>query len=401
MGIDRRMALVQDVLLGHGRPDHEPPARRHGLDGTLVPPGGTFSLNDGDRRANGRAWVPARAGDHRHRVRRGGRRRHLAGRDDGRSTPPGRPGSGSPSAIPTRLYISRYQLGRDATVYWPSLDLKFDERHEELGARQGLRRVRRDQHRDLRRRATPRRELARDDRPSPGAAPVERSRIRRSPRARRSSRRRDRRRAGRRSTRTIYDADGKLIRDRDVDDVVQGRDAGRPRRNEGRRRSLAASASLRPRTTKTPADTTRYAAADSAVAIASASHAGHARRAVRLAIDGRVASCSRRRRARRRARSGTRTRSARRARPRSASRRESFVEVGRAVVADEDLRRQRLDPSIADRLVAAGVRLEVGDARDLEPDDERGVMRDALRVRLREPDPHVRREREAVHGRQP
>ena len=23
------------------------------------------------------------------------------------------------------LYISRYQLGRDATVYWPSLDLKF------------------------------------------------------------------------------------------------------------------------------------------------------------------------------------------------------------------------------------------------------------------------------------
>ena len=26
---------------------------------------------------------------------------------------------------PHALYISRYQLGRDATVYWPSLDLKF------------------------------------------------------------------------------------------------------------------------------------------------------------------------------------------------------------------------------------------------------------------------------------
>ena len=26
---------------------------------------------------------------------------------------------------PHSLYISRYQLGRDATVYWPSLDLKF------------------------------------------------------------------------------------------------------------------------------------------------------------------------------------------------------------------------------------------------------------------------------------
>jgi vancomycin resistance protein YoaR len=27
---------------------------------------------------------------------------------------------------PHSLYISRYQLGRDATVYWPSLDLKFE-----------------------------------------------------------------------------------------------------------------------------------------------------------------------------------------------------------------------------------------------------------------------------------
>ncbi len=63
------------------------------------------------------------------------------------------------------------------------------------------------------------------------------------------------------------------------------------------------------------------------------------------------------------------------------------------------LRRQRLEPPVADRLVAARVLLEVRDARDLEPDEEGGVVRDSLRVGLREAHRDVGREREALHGR--
>ena len=40
---------------------------------------------------------------------------------------------------------------------------------------------------------------------------------------------------------------------------------------------------------------------------------------------------------------------------------------------------------------------EVRDARDLEPDEERGVVRDALRVGLGEADEDLGREVEAVH----
>ena len=66
-----------------------------------------------------------------------------------------------------------------------------------------------------------------------------------------------------------------------------------------------------------------------------------------------------------------------------------------------DLGRQRLETPLADRLVAACVFREVRDAGDLEPDDERRVVRDALRVRLGEADPHVGREREALHDVNP
>ena len=51
-----------------------------------------------------------------------------------------------------------------------------------------------------------------------------------------------------------------------------------------------------------------------------------------------------------------------------------------------DRGRQRLDPARLDRQVAAGVLGEVRDAGDLEPDDERGVVRDPLRVGLGEAD---------------
>ena len=109
-------------------------------------------------------------------------------------------------------------------------------------------------------------------------------------------------------------------------------------------------------------------------------------------------SCTPRRRARRRARRGTRSGSVRRGGPcsasRSAARRGSSAD---AVVLEVDAGRQRLDALLADVLVAACVGVEVGDAGLLQPDDERGVVRDALRVRLREPHADVVREREAVH----
>ena len=69
---------------------------------------------------------------------------------------------------------------------------------------------------------------------------------------------------------------------------------------------------------------------------------------------------------------------------------EDLVEVGGAVVAEADLRRQRLEAALANRLVSAGVRREVCDAGNLEPDDEGPVVGDALRVRLREADAYVR-----------
>ena len=54
-------------------------------------------------------------------------------------------------------------------------------------------------------------------------------------------------------------------------------------------------------------------------------------------------------------------------------------------------------PLVAQRLVAARVLAQVLDARDLEPDEVRRVVRDALRVGVREADAHVGREREPLH----
>ena len=79
----------------------------------------------------------------------------------------------------------------------------------------------------------------------------------------------------------------------------------------------------------------------------------------------------------------------------------TVVEVRGSPVAHAHLRRQRLEALVPMGLVAARVSLEVLDPRDLEPDEEGSVVRDPLRVRLREPHPDVRREREAVHGRNP
>lgn len=77
---------------------------------------------------------------------------------------------------------------------------------------------------------------------------------------------------------------------------------------------------------------------------------------------------------------------------------QSLVEARGPVVTDADLRRECLDAPVADRLVAARVGGEIRDAGDLEPDDERSVMRDALGVGLGEADADVGRERETLHS---
>ena len=95
------------------------------LDGTLVPPGGTFSLNDtlGERtEERGFKSAPVIIGTEFEEEVGGGTSQvattvfNAAWEAGVRIT----------ERNPHSLYISRYQLGRDATVYWPSLDLKFE-----------------------------------------------------------------------------------------------------------------------------------------------------------------------------------------------------------------------------------------------------------------------------------
>jgi vancomycin resistance protein YoaR len=94
------------------------------LDGTLVAPGGTFSLNDtiGERtEERGFRSAPVIIGTEYEEEVGGGTSQvattvfNAAWEAGVRIT----------ERNPHSLYISRYQLGRDATVYWPSLDLKF------------------------------------------------------------------------------------------------------------------------------------------------------------------------------------------------------------------------------------------------------------------------------------
>ena len=95
------------------------------LDGTLVAPGGIFSLNGaiGERtEERGFRTAPVIIGTEFEEEVGGGTSQvattvfNAAWEAGVRIT----------ERNPHSLYISRYQLGRDATVYWPSLDLKFE-----------------------------------------------------------------------------------------------------------------------------------------------------------------------------------------------------------------------------------------------------------------------------------
>ncbi len=125
MGIDRRMGYYKTY--NSGTSDRITNLRLGVtlLDGTLVPPGGTFSLNAaiGERTAErGFRSAPVIIGTEFAEEVGGGTSQvattvfNAAWEAGLRIT----------ERNPHSLYISRYQLGRDATVYWPTLDLKFE-----------------------------------------------------------------------------------------------------------------------------------------------------------------------------------------------------------------------------------------------------------------------------------
>ena len=124
MGIDTRMATYKTYYSGTTDRITNLQLGVRALDGTLVRPGGTFSLNDaiGERTIE-RGFRPAPViigNEYAEEV--GGGTSQVATTAFNAAWEAGLKIS---ERHPHSLYISRYQLGRDATVYWPSLDLKF------------------------------------------------------------------------------------------------------------------------------------------------------------------------------------------------------------------------------------------------------------------------------------
>jgi vancomycin resistance protein YoaR len=124
MGIDTRMAGYRTYYSGTTDRITNLQLGVRALDDTLVPPGGTFSLNDviGERTVE-RGFRPAPViigNEYAEEV--GGGTSQVATTVFNAAW---EAGLQITERHPHSLYISRYQLGRDATVYWPALDLKF------------------------------------------------------------------------------------------------------------------------------------------------------------------------------------------------------------------------------------------------------------------------------------
>jgi vancomycin resistance protein YoaR len=124
MGIDTRMSSYKTYYSGTTDRITNLQLGVRALDDTLVAPGGTFSLNEAiGERTEERGFRPAPViigNEYAEEV--GGGTSQVATTAFNAAWEAG-------LRISERhahsLYISRYQLGRDATVYWPSLDLKF------------------------------------------------------------------------------------------------------------------------------------------------------------------------------------------------------------------------------------------------------------------------------------
>jgi vancomycin resistance protein YoaR len=124
MGIDRRMSSYKTYNAGTSDRITNLRLGVSLLDGSLVPPGGTFSLNEaiGERtEERGFRTAPVIIGtEYEEEV--GGGTSQVATTVFNAAW---EAGVKITERNPHSLYINRYQLGRDATVYWPSLDLKF------------------------------------------------------------------------------------------------------------------------------------------------------------------------------------------------------------------------------------------------------------------------------------
>lgn len=124
MGITRRMSVYKTSYAGDADRITNLRLGVTLLDGTLVPPGGTFSLNGtlGERTVErGFKRAPVIIGNE-YAEEVGGGTSQVATTVFNAAW---EAGLKITERNPHSLYISRYQLGRDATVYWPSLDLKF------------------------------------------------------------------------------------------------------------------------------------------------------------------------------------------------------------------------------------------------------------------------------------
>ena len=124
MGIDARMSSYKTYYSGTADRITNLQLGVRALDGTLVQPGGTFSLNDaiGERtEERGFRSAPVIIGNE-YAEEVGGGTSQVATTAFNAAW---EAGLRITERHPHSLYISRYQLGRDATVYWPTLDLKF------------------------------------------------------------------------------------------------------------------------------------------------------------------------------------------------------------------------------------------------------------------------------------
>jgi vancomycin resistance protein YoaR len=124
MGIDTRMSSYKTYYSGTADRITNLQLGVRALDGTLVAPGGTFSLNEAiGERTEERGFRPAPViigNEYAEEI--GGGTSQVATTAFNAAW---EAGLRITERHPHSLYISRYQLGRDATVYWPSLDLKF------------------------------------------------------------------------------------------------------------------------------------------------------------------------------------------------------------------------------------------------------------------------------------
>ncbi len=158
MGIDTRMASYKTYYSGTADRITNLQLGVRALDGTLVAPGGTFSLNEviGERTVErGFRSAPVIIGNE-YAEEVGGGTSQVATTAFNAAWEAGLGHQRAPSALALHQPLPA-RAGRDRVLAVTRPQVR--ERHRHVGARQGIRRRRRNQHRHLRWRVAPRREL--------------------------------------------------------------------------------------------------------------------------------------------------------------------------------------------------------------------------------------------------